>query len=34
MRLLPSTLQVVIEERVPYAIWQTHGQTYVVDAEG
>lgn len=34
MRLLPSTLQVVIEERAPYAIWQSHGQTYVVDAEG
>ena len=34
MRLLPSTLQVVLEERVPYAIWQNHGQTYVVDAEG
>ena len=34
MRLLPSTLQVQIEERVPYAIWQNHGQTYVVDAEG
>ncbi len=27
MRLLPSTLQVQIEERVPYAIWQNHGQT-------
>ena len=34
MRLLPSTLQVQIEERVPYAIWQNHGQTYVVDVEG
>ncbi|MGV1014771.1 MAG: cell division protein FtsQ/DivIB [Methyloceanibacter sp.] len=34
MRLLPSTLQVVIEERVPYAIWQSKGQTYAVDAEG
>jgi cell division protein FtsQ len=34
MRLLPSTLQVVVEERVPNAIWQNHGQTYVVDAEG
>ena len=34
MRLLPSTLQVVIEERVPFAMWQIHGQTYVVDAEG
>jgi len=34
MRLLPSTLQVVVEERVPYAIWQNHGQTYVIDAEG
>lgn len=34
MRLLPSTLQVVLEERTPYAIWQRRGQTYVVDAEG
>ena len=34
MRLLPSTLQVVIEEREPYAIWQNKGKTYVVDAEG
>jgi cell division protein FtsQ len=34
MRLLPSTLQVVVEERDPYAIWQSQGQTYVVDAEG
>jgi cell division protein FtsQ len=34
MRLLPSTLQVVLEERSPYAIWQSKGQTYVVDAEG
>ena len=34
MRLLPSTLQVVIEERTPYAIWQNQGRTYVVDAEG
>jgi cell division protein FtsQ len=34
MRLLPSTLQVVIEERTPYAVWQSKGQTYVVDAEG
>lgn len=34
MRLLPSTLQVVIEERVPFAVWQSLGQTYVVDAEG
>jgi cell division protein FtsQ len=34
MRLLPSTLQVVVEERVPFAIWQTGGQTFVVDAEG
>jgi cell division protein FtsQ len=34
MRLLPSTLQVVVEERTPYAIWQNHGQTYVVDVEG
>jgi cell division protein FtsQ len=34
MRLLPSTLQVVIEEREPFAIWQSQGKTYVVDAEG
>jgi cell division protein FtsQ len=34
MRLLPSTLQVVIEERVPFAVWQSKGQTYVVDREG
>jgi cell division protein FtsQ len=34
MRLLPSTLQVVIEERVPFAVWQSKGETYVVDAEG
>ena len=34
MRLLPSTLQVVLEEREPFAIWQSHGKTYVVDAEG
>ena len=34
MRLLPSTLQVVIEERVPFAVWQSRGQPYVVDVEG
>lgn len=34
MRLLPSTVQVVIEERAPFAVWQSHGQTYVIDAEG
>jgi cell division septal protein FtsQ len=34
MRLLPSTLQVVIEEREPFAIWQSQQKTYVVDAEG
>jgi cell division protein FtsQ len=34
MRLLPSTLQVVIEEREPYAIWQSKGRTYVVDDQG
>ncbi|HBR26788.1 MAG TPA: cell division protein FtsQ, partial [Rhizobiales bacterium] len=26
MRLLPSTLQVVVEERIPYAVWQKDGQ--------
>ncbi|HKQ55640.1 MAG TPA: cell division protein FtsQ/DivIB [Methyloceanibacter sp.] len=34
MRLLPSTLQVMIEERTPFAVWQSKGRTYVVDAEG
>jgi len=34
MRLLPSTLQIVIEERTPFAVWQKDGRTYVVDAEG
>lgn len=34
MRLLPSTLQVVIEERTPFAVWQIGGRTYVIDTEG
>ena len=34
MRLLPSTLQVVVEERTPFAVWQSQGQTYVVDSAG
>lgn len=34
MRLLPSTLQVVIEERSPYAVWQNKGKTYVIDEHG
>ena len=34
MRLLPSTLQVVVEERTPFAVWQRNGRTYVVDFEG
>jgi cell division protein FtsQ len=34
MRFLPSTLQVVVEERTPYAVWQKGGQTYVIDDEG
>lgn len=34
MRLLPSTLQVIIEEREPYAVWQNQGKTFVVDEAG
>jgi cell division protein FtsQ len=34
MRFLPSTLQVLVEERTPYAVWQRNGRTYVVDNEG
>lgn len=34
MRLLPSQLHVVIEERVPYAIWQNKSALYLVDQDG
>lgn len=34
MRLLPATLHVAIEERIPYAVWQNKGKTYVVDDRG
>ncbi len=34
MRLLPSTLQVVIEEREPFAVWQNKGKTFAIDGEG
>jgi len=34
MRLLPSQLHVVIEERVPYAIWQHNSALYIVDQDG
>ncbi|MGE0613089.1 MAG: cell division protein FtsQ/DivIB [Hyphomicrobiales bacterium] len=34
MRLLPSRLHVVIEERAPFAVWQHNGELYLVDEEG
>lgn len=34
MRLLPSTLQVVIEEREPFAVWQLDGKLHLIDDEG
>ncbi|MEC9367591.1 MAG: cell division protein FtsQ/DivIB [Pseudomonadota bacterium] len=34
MRLLPSRLHVVIEERAPYAVWQHNGSLYLVDEDG
>ena len=34
MRLLPSQLHVVIEERVPYAIWQHNASLQLVDQDG
>lgn len=34
MRLLPSRLHIVIEEREPFAIWQRNGETHLVDSEG
>lgn len=34
MRLLPSQLHVVLEERVPYAIWQHNAMLRLVDQDG
>ena len=34
MRFLPSTVQVVIEERVPFAVWQIDGKMHLIDVEG
>lgn len=34
MRLLPSQLHIVIEERAPYAIWQHKSALHLVDQDG
>jgi cell division protein FtsQ len=34
MRLLPSQLHVVLEERVPYAVWQYRSALHLVDQDG
>ncbi len=34
MRLLPSQLHVVLEERVPYAVWQHNSALLLVDQDG
>lgn len=34
LRLLPDTLKVTIEERKPFALWQSGGKLAVVDADG
>jgi cell division protein FtsQ len=34
MRLLPSQLHVVLEERVPYAVWQSNSALHLVDQDG
>ncbi len=34
MRLLPSRIHIVIEERTPFAVWQHDGETYLVDPDG
>lgn len=33
-RRLPSTLEVVIEERLPFALWQRRGQVALIDRSG
>lgn len=33
-KFYPSTLQVDIEERTPFALWQREGKVYVMDASG
>ncbi len=34
MRFFPSTVKVVINERTPYALWQTRGQYFLIDTKG
>ena len=34
LRFLPSTVQVVIEERLPFAVWQLNGKMHLIDVEG
>ena len=33
-RFWPDTLQVIVEERKPFALWQRGGRIWVIDAEG
>ncbi|OAN57148.1 cell division protein FtsQ/DivIB [Sphingomonas sp. TDK1] len=33
-RRLPSTLHIAIEERIPAAVWQNHGQLMLIDPSG
>ena len=34
MRLLPSRIHIVIEERTPFAVWQHNGKTRLIDPDG
>jgi cell division protein FtsQ len=34
MRLLPARLHIVIEERIPFAVWQHDGETRLIDSDG
>lgn len=34
MRLLPSRIHIVIEERAPFAVWQHNGKAHLIDPDG
>ncbi len=34
MRFFPATVKIIVEERKPYALWQTQGQHFLIDTKG